>query len=510
MKKILFVDHDFHKKTRSSDFFMDILKKRFEVELFYLVADGHLDLGLLRAAENADAVVLWQMDFLAPVFLAQGKPTFVIPMYDGSNGMPELHWLAARGARFFNFSLALHERTRMLGAESLLLRYFPEPVDESDLPRFDDLKGFFWQRRPDHGIDYAYVDKLVGTELDALHVHKVADIAGDFTPQVRDDVPYHYTSSDWFASKADYRKQLHKANVFVAPRCAEGIGMALLEAMARGMLVMAHDEPTNNEYVCSWVNGILFNKYLPASPVHIRSDAARLGRMAWQTVVDGRRQWLSSYDKILDWIETAPHPKSVDIDIRSMLIDVWYSYYASLASYTAFLHRNIALIAKMSDMPLSKVIEALRLTDNSGFQERGLHERLLDDDGSLDVLRKNDKFIGGGWSGAEEEWRWVEGIAADLHFAVPVPFRGQVNCRFFAASLPQLGASLHCAIVINDVRVFDGHLTPEWAWRDFTFNSNILRIDNDLHLILENAAAPPGDKRILSAAFHSFTFSQAE
>lgn len=111
MKKILFVDHDFHKKTRSSDFFMDILKKRFEVELFYLVADGHLDLGLLGAAENADAVVLWQMDFLAPVFLAQGKPTFVIPMYDGSNGMPELHWLAARGARFFNFSLALDRKS---------------------------------------------------------------------------------------------------------------------------------------------------------------------------------------------------------------------------------------------------------------------------------------------------------------------------------------------------------------------------------------------------------------
>ena len=38
-------------------------------------------------------IVLWQMDFLAPLFLARGLRTVVIPMYDGSSQMPDLHFL---------------------------------------------------------------------------------------------------------------------------------------------------------------------------------------------------------------------------------------------------------------------------------------------------------------------------------------------------------------------------------------------------------------------------------
>ena len=71
------------------------------------------------------------MDFLAPVFLAMGKPTIVIPMYDGSAGMPDIHWIFASGARFVNFSLRLNERIRMLGGDTMLVRYFPAPVAES-------------------------------------------------------------------------------------------------------------------------------------------------------------------------------------------------------------------------------------------------------------------------------------------------------------------------------------------------------------------------------------------
>lgn len=363
MKKIVFVDHGFHRKTKSSAFFIDVLRNRFDVEILYLSPEGVVGADVLEASARADLVVLWQMDFLAPVFLAQGKPTIVIPMYDGSGGQGELHWLMAKGARQINFSLAMHHRVRMLGCPSLLARYFPEPVAEEDLPRFDTLSAFFWQRRPDEGIDVDLVDALLGTEIDALHVHAVADVPWSVPVRAHGGRAYALSTSHWLPAKSDYAALLARANTFIAPRRAEGIGMALLEAMARGMLVIAHDEPTHNEYVSNWVNGVLFNLHGKPGSLPVRHQAATLGRMAWETVREGHRQWLASIPALLDWIDTAPTPTPVSVDLEALLLDAWFSYYASPDEYTAFLRRNVALMAKLSGLSFSQVADALRHRD---------------------------------------------------------------------------------------------------------------------------------------------------
>ena len=365
MKKLLLIDHEFHKKTRSSDFFIDILRPRFDVTVLYLSPEEIVNSDLLDASGKADLIVLWQLDFLAPVFLAQGKPTIVIPMYDGSHGMPNLHWLMAHGARHLNFSLALHHRVRMLGCESMLVRYYPKPVAEHELPRFDKMSAFFWQRRPDHGIDFDYVDALIGDDLDALHVHNAADVPWRFAHKEHKERRYSLTTSEWFPSKSGYVAQLAKANVFVAPRASEGIGMAQLEAMARGMLVLAHDQPTNNEYIANFLNGILFNKNEPAPSLHIRTNASVIGRMAWETVREGHKKWIASFPQILDWIDQAPKPLPVHTNLRALLMDTWFSYYASLDDYSAFLRRNIALMSNLSGLSFAMVAQSLRLEDPS-------------------------------------------------------------------------------------------------------------------------------------------------
>ena len=125
MKKALFVDHMYHKKTRSADFFVDILRNAFDVDLYYLEPSASPDSGVLRAAAGADIVILWQMDFLAPLFSAMGKPVVVIPMLDGSGNMPDLHWMFAHKARFFNFSIALNACSRMAGWQAIVLAVFP-------------------------------------------------------------------------------------------------------------------------------------------------------------------------------------------------------------------------------------------------------------------------------------------------------------------------------------------------------------------------------------------------
>jgi hypothetical protein len=55
-----------------------------------------------------------------------------------------------------------------------------------------------------------------------------------------------------------------KANVFFAPRAREGIGMAFLEAMARGQCVVANHAPTHSEYITHNVSGVLFDLQNPA------------------------------------------------------------------------------------------------------------------------------------------------------------------------------------------------------------------------------------------------------
>lgn len=508
MKKALFVDHAYHQKTRSADFFIDVVRQGFEVEVYYLTPESKPDSGVLEAAAAADVVLLWQMDFLAPVFTAMGKPTVVIPMFDGSGGMPALHWLFASRARFFNFSLTLNERIRMAGGQTRLLRYFPPAVPESELPRFDRLSAFFWQRRPDHGIDFAYINRLLGHELDEFHVHNAPDIPGSFRPMVPDDAPYAYSESSWFKDKREYKARLARANVFIAPRVAEGIGMALLEAMAHGMLVLAHNAPTNNEYISSWLNGILFNKDHAPSPISVHSVAAQIGRMAWETVVEGHQQWLDSHPGIVEWIEGAPAHPALDIALEPFFADLWRSYYASLPEYELFLSRHLGLLEQLCDLPFAKVLDLIGektlLVEES---DSSMRDCALPEDGVLDLAREDDQFIGSGWSAAEPEWRWVEGTRAELHFSGLDPDAKRYKARFIASALPNLGKFAHCTIVLNETVVFEGRVTPEWKEYEFKFAAKDLRAENVMRLTFDKAMSTPTDSRKLSVCFKTFNFT---
>lgn len=507
MKKALFVDHQFHKKTRSADFFVDILRNGYAVETYYLSPELRPDEGVLQAAADADVIILWQMDFLAPVFLSMGKPVIVIPMFDGSGGMPDIHWLFAQKARFFNFCLTLNERIRMAGVKTMLLRYFPEAVDEDKLPRFDELHAFFWQRRPDHGVHFQLVDTLLGNELDSLHVHNVADIPGNYSPKPRDDASYKYTHSTWFKDKAGYAKCLDRTNVFIAPRVAEGIGMALLEAMAQGKLVLAHGAPTNSEYVSNWSNGILFNKDHP-SPISIRENAAQMAKLGWRTVVEGRKQWLASHPAILEWIEGAQPVPVIEMDHAAFFKELWHSYYASLEEYISFLTRKLSLLTQLSNLSFDKILDVIGDTQPEAIAiQSTVRDCKLESEGLLDLTREDDRFIGKGWSNAEPEWRWAVGFRSELYFSGLGVVNGRAKACFAASSLPDLGKSVHCTILLNEQIVYEGAIKPSWAEYRFAFDAALLCDENHLVLCFDKATTLPTDSRMLSICFKRFEFS---
>jgi len=62
-----------------------------------------------------------------------------------------------------------------------------------------------------------------------------------------------------FISRPEYIRISREANIFLSPRLTEGVGMAFLEALARGAGVVAVDNPTMNEYIMNGVNGRLIS-----------------------------------------------------------------------------------------------------------------------------------------------------------------------------------------------------------------------------------------------------------
>jgi hypothetical protein len=352
--KILFVDHAFHKKTRSSAFFVDVLNDFFDVRLTHVDPTDHLCMNSLRAVDDVDLVVLWQMDFLAPIFLARGLRTVVVPMFDGSSLMPDLHWIWARHAHFINFSRLLHERVRRLGPKTLYVKYFVSPVSESSLPTFDDgLRVFLWQRRPEHGINLRAIETLFGDHLAAVHVHDAPDDPTiDTKPYLqRGSDHYRLTISEWFEDHSEYERALARCNVFIGPRRSEGIGLGFIEAMSRGMLVVAPDQPTHNEYVANWVNGVLFNPdEIGPADFH---NTARMARLGWQTARDGHQRWLAARANLVAFLQSTPEPPPAEGIASDLLArGLVRAYLSGQHAYRRYLLAHADTIAQMSGIEL--------------------------------------------------------------------------------------------------------------------------------------------------------------
>ncbi|GLQ54970.1 glycosyltransferase [Devosia nitrariae] len=311
---LAFIGHPFHTKTRSNNFFIEILKREFDVHVFYIEPDPR---ALMEEIANAgyELVVCWQTEFCAPYFLMRGLRVVCVPMFDGVERAPDWYWLTMRQARFISFSQELHRNLRRLNLESYSFRYYGHSVLEVPQAKFDGLRAFFWQRRPEEGVHYKFVRHLLGDVVDALHVHNAPDRAKPEDWEPDNAATVSHFNDDGSA----YRQALEKANVFVCPRHTEGIGMSMIEALARGMCVVAHNKATANEYIVDGVNGLLIDfaqqpKFKSAPSAFTRKKellldvaiAERLGQKAREMYLAGYRAWLEDEPRIPLLVMSAP------------------------------------------------------------------------------------------------------------------------------------------------------------------------------------------------------------
>ena len=296
--KIAFIDHSYHKKTKSSEFFAKLLFPEADVEIWW--DDSWFGVGSDYIAEvesrQYDLVIVWQMEFVARDLARRARlnpslQVLFIPMWDGCQGLGEDYWRELDIVRILSFSRSLHERLLGHGLTSCYAQYFPDPT-RFPVADYRSRRGFFWPRVD--AVVWPQIRALIGAaEFASFHIHLSLDPGVVHSPESAprpDEVAgFNIKTSTWFDSADGYRAVLADANVFFASRLSEGIGMSILEAMAMGICVVANNMSTMNEYIVSGVNGILADFSNP-SPVDLsRFDA--LGRRARDSVVAGYERW---------------------------------------------------------------------------------------------------------------------------------------------------------------------------------------------------------------------------
>jgi glycosyltransferase involved in cell wall biosynthesis len=256
--KLLWYDHSYHKKTMSTNFLKEILEKKFIVSVFW---DDYWKGGepLPVSEINKYDYVFFFQTLLPFCKLKQITAKIIwVPMYDGDH-LSDMYWycLSSIPIKILSFSEYLHKKCLQFNIESLPLKYYLPPVFSEDIPktgrhyffwfrgniRFSDIKPFLDNQMPDSFIYRSAPDPYFKEE----------SISKEYLEKYKMEIVRDIDSQD------KYLKLLRKANIYIAPRKIEGIGISFLEAMALGMVVVGFNEGTMNEYIRHNYNGYLFD-----------------------------------------------------------------------------------------------------------------------------------------------------------------------------------------------------------------------------------------------------------
>ena len=275
---ILFLDHSCHLKTKSADFFLEILRRMHTVETHYY--ERYYDCRVPKAKIAAsDLVIFWE--FLPGRYdiAISGKPCLLVPMYDNEWGS-KWQWrrIAESGMSVLSFCDAITAHAKKYGVRTLLTVHYafdPNAFAASGNPR----RAIYWDRG---NFDETKIRSLFASgALDELYIQ-------------RD-----------FLAPADYERLLSRFGVYIAPRRKEGIGMAFLEQLARGKCIIAHDDATMNEYIENGRSGIL-RDFDAENPSPITAEEIAAASEGVRTAAEAHyRRWLAERDTILPFLSEA-------------------------------------------------------------------------------------------------------------------------------------------------------------------------------------------------------------
>lgn len=302
---IVVVDLDFHQRTGSSRFFMDLVAGE-STRVLYCDPSKDDVLSLLRSHPSL-SLVFFQIQPKPRLLRALRHPNVTwVPMRDDLRlDASRVRQLQGSGLKVINFCRESHEIFSARGQPSLSLSYWTPPQPTPRTSERVNPRLFLWDRGQ---VQWPDLKRLIGDQpIDSIVLRLAPDPGLTcMRPDAQDIQRYRIELVEGWLDHADYLALLRDCDVFVAPRRLEGIGMAMLEAMGSGQPVLAPDSATMNEYVVHGHNGWLYDLNHPA-PVDL-SEWRTHGLTAWQDSVDGAAVWARQQIKVRPFV-MAPSPR---------------------------------------------------------------------------------------------------------------------------------------------------------------------------------------------------------
>jgi hypothetical protein len=314
MERLAYIDHSLHQKTHSTFFIIDALKEFFDVEVFWDESWSGAPMINIRSLKESGYkhLAFCQMNHydVNEIYAIGFESLITIPMYDSVYMATDEHWLKYKGYKVWSFSSALHERITSLGLESYYTQFIPDPEEFTPIEFRDSLRGFFWQRNDQ--ITWKTIRKLAGnSNFELMRIHNAIDHVErwSFDTPTGDDVErFNISISTWFPRREDFQDYLNGCNIYFAPRFYEGIGKSFLEAMAKGMCVVAPNNGTMNEYIIDGETGLLWN---PDNPEELDfCHAKQIARNAREFIEQERGKWLVKKADLGNFIFSNKHASS--------------------------------------------------------------------------------------------------------------------------------------------------------------------------------------------------------
>lgn len=239
-------------------------------ELFVLPLEAYAEVTLVAWDGSTLPQAPRSDDFLPTVFCQLAPPrnffkrvdparVVWIPMWDNVHENEQSWWEALpRQLRIVGFSQAVVARAKRAGLPVLPLKFFANPHEYAPVGWSDGTTLLYWNRVGLVGPDF--LRKLCSVlDVDTLLFRP--DLDPRIDPARRYELPDHLgKTSVQVISPTDrqsYLAHLREANVFLAPRPYEGVGMTCIEALASGCAVLAHNAPAMSEYITHAENGFL-------------------------------------------------------------------------------------------------------------------------------------------------------------------------------------------------------------------------------------------------------------
>jgi hypothetical protein len=309
--RLTFVAHSYHQKTRSASFFTELLAEHFELlplwDSSWQPGGQRPDLGEINRWQP-DHLVFWQRlpprRYLASLQCAN---QVWVPMHDDIDyDWPGHARLRGSGLKAICFSQEPRTLLESNGLPCLDLRYMPRPSARADALGTTDARIFFWVRRDELG--WPTLKRLLGEQRPGRLVLRLSADPGHalVRPSEQDMHYYGIELVEGWLEQNDYQALMADCNVFIAPRLKEGIGIAALEAMARGMAVIAPDSPCLAEVIRQGGAGYLYPVDPAAQTPLDLSGLLEMRQRSLQFAIDTHSRWETGARQIVDFIRAAP------------------------------------------------------------------------------------------------------------------------------------------------------------------------------------------------------------